>query len=106
MFFLSSIISLSSLSLWETAGYKLKYCLKGPFKPPKKQPSVCPCTHNFGNSCTQCRSGHIWVHAVFHFAGSLLQETGEAGSQTCDPLIGSLACYPLHLAAPHSDIWR
>ena len=29
--FLSSIISLSfSLSLWETARYRLKYCLKGP----------------------------------------------------------------------------
>ena len=35
-FFLSSIISLFSLSLWETARCRLKYCLKGPLNP--KQP--------------------------------------------------------------------
>ena len=29
-FFLSSIISLFFLPLWETARYRLKYCLKGP----------------------------------------------------------------------------
>ena len=29
-FFLSSILSLLSPSLWETARYRLKYCLKGP----------------------------------------------------------------------------
>ena len=29
-FFLSSIFSLFFLTLWETAGYRLKYCLKGP----------------------------------------------------------------------------
>ena len=27
---------------------------------------------------------------------SLIQKTGEAGDQSCDPWIGSLACYPLH----------
>ena len=32
-FFLSSIISLLSPSLWETARYRLKYCLKGPLSP-------------------------------------------------------------------------
>ena len=31
--FLSSIISPLSPSLWETALYRLKYCLKGPLKP-------------------------------------------------------------------------
>ena len=36
-FFLSSIISLLSPSLWETARYRLKYCLKGPLSP--KQPT-------------------------------------------------------------------
>ena len=36
--FLSSIFSLLSPSLWETARYRLKYCLKGPLnpKPPTK----------------------------------------------------------------------
>ena len=33
IFFLSSIISLLSPSLWETARYLLKYCLKGPLNP-------------------------------------------------------------------------
>ena len=32
-FFLSSITSLLSPSLWETARYRLKYCLKGPLNP-------------------------------------------------------------------------
>ena len=30
IFFLSSIFSLFFLTLWETARYRLKYCLKGP----------------------------------------------------------------------------
>ena len=30
IFLLSSILSPLSLSLWETARYRLKYCLKGP----------------------------------------------------------------------------
>ena len=32
-FLLSSILSPLSPSLWETARYKLKYCLKGPSNP-------------------------------------------------------------------------
>ena len=36
-FFLSSIISLLSPPSWETARYRLKYCLKGPLSP--KQPT-------------------------------------------------------------------
>ena len=40
IFFLSSIISLFFVPLWETARYRLKYCLKGPLSP--KQPaSLC-----------------------------------------------------------------
>ena len=32
-----------SLSLWETARYRLKYCLKGPLNPkqPTNQPTIC-----------------------------------------------------------------
>ena len=36
-FLLSSILSPLSPSLWETARYRLKYCLKGPLNP--KQPT-------------------------------------------------------------------
>ena len=36
-FLLSSILSFLSPSLWETARYRLKYCLKGPLNP--KQPT-------------------------------------------------------------------
>ena len=32
-FFLSSILFLFFLTLWETARYRLKYCLKGPLNP-------------------------------------------------------------------------
>ena len=39
-FLLSSILSPLSPSLWETARYRLKYCLKGPSNP--KQPTKNP----------------------------------------------------------------
>ena len=39
-FLLSSILSPLSPSLWETARYRLKYCLKGPLNP--KQPTNQP----------------------------------------------------------------
>ena len=46
-FFLSSIISLVLLSLWEMARYRLKYCLKGPLSPnqPTNHPENCPIKH-------------------------------------------------------------
>ena len=39
-FLLSSILSILPPSLWETARYRLKYCLKGPLNP--KQPTNQP----------------------------------------------------------------
>ena len=41
--FLLSAISLLSPSLWETAQYRLKYCLNGPLNPkqPTNQPTLC-----------------------------------------------------------------
>ena len=77
-----------------------KYCLKGPFKPQTTNP-LFALAHTILETLAQIADliqiiSHIWIHDVFHVAGGLLQETGEAGSQTCDPLIGSLACYPLH----------
>ena len=44
-FLLSSILSLLSPSLWETARYRLKYCLKGPLNP--KQPTNQPTNYMF-----------------------------------------------------------
>ena len=43
-----SILSLLSPSLWETARYRLKYCLKGPLNPkqPTNQP-ISPTLINF-----------------------------------------------------------
>ena len=38
IFLLSSVLSPLSPSLWETARYRLKYCLKGPLNP--KQPTI------------------------------------------------------------------
>ena len=47
---LSSILSLLSPSLWETARYRLKYCLKGPLNQKKKQKKKQPTnrSHTFG----------------------------------------------------------
>ena len=43
-FLLSSIVFLLFLHLWETAQYRLKYCLKGPLnsKQPTNQPKWLP----------------------------------------------------------------
>ena len=48
-FFLSSIFSFFFLPLWETARYRLKYCLKGPLNPkqPTNQPILPNLTFNF-----------------------------------------------------------
>ena len=68
----SSILSSLSPSLWETARYRLKYCLKGPSNP--KQPTnlskvlniTKPDTYLFKNGFTQClrielSTRHKWV---------------------------------------------
>ena len=52
-FLLSSILSPLSPSLWETARYRLKYCLKGPLNP--KQPTNQ--IDNLGLNFFQKRSG-------------------------------------------------
>ena len=41
-----------SPSLWETARYRLKYCLKGPFNP--KQPTNQFLVHNTSSYCDVC----------------------------------------------------
>ena len=40
------ILSLLSPSLWETARYRLKYCLKGPLNPKQPTNSVASPTYN------------------------------------------------------------
>ena len=55
-FLLSSILSLFSPSLWETARYRLKYCLKGPLNP--KQPSNQPT-----NQPKNGRAKSIWMRS-------------------------------------------
>ena len=47
IFSLLFLFSSLSISLWETARYRLKYCLKGPLNPkhPTNQPNANPCTN-------------------------------------------------------------
>ena len=81
---LSSILSLLSPSLRETARYRLKYCLKGPLNPkqPTNQPkssagasyildysrarAYCPCSR-----CGWGLFGHFYSHLSFLFSFSL-----------------------------------
>ena len=49
-FFRSSITSFLSPSLWETARYRLKYCLKGPLSP--KQPTNQRSNYDLGLTLT------------------------------------------------------
>ena len=55
-FFLSSITSLLSPSLWETAPYRLKYCLKGPLNPKQatNQPYITLAEDLFVNRFFHC----------------------------------------------------
>ena len=55
-----------SPSLWETARYRLKYCLKGPLNP--KQPtnqSMCRCTMQF----QQCRKQEMTSSIILQHYG-------------------------------------
>ena len=71
---LSSILSLLSPSLWETARYRLKYCLKGPLNPkptnqPTNQRAVKPKT-------TKSLVNHfsfLWLVGSFRLNGPLIQ---------------------------------
>ena len=44
-FLLSSILSPLSPSLWETAQYRLKYCLEGPSNPKTTNQPICVCLY-------------------------------------------------------------
>ena len=59
--------SFLSTSLWETARYRLKYCLKGPFNP--KQPI---------NQPMDTRSGHILSFLLPLMQEGQLSVTGES----------------------------
>ena len=82
-FLLSSIPSLLSPSLWETARYRLKYCLKGPLNP--KQPTRIegPCNvytisprhaNSLHNVDKKIRSGQmtLYILKAVHFFQFLL----------------------------------
>ena len=66
-FLLSSILSLLSPSLCETARYRLKYCLKGPLNP--KQPTKYSITRAYC-ACSRCGWGglDIFFSHVYHFS--------------------------------------
>ena len=45
-FFLSSVISLLSPSLWEAVRYRLEYCLRGPLSPKQSANKLLKCVEN------------------------------------------------------------
>ena len=55
IFFLIYHFSFLSPSLWETARYRVKYCLKGPLSPkqPTNQPSSAGASYNLDDSRTR-----------------------------------------------------
>ena len=68
IFFLSSVISLFFLPLWETARYRLKYRLKGPLNP--KQPTNQP----IENECkTFKRIFSLWLKFKVRYKTHLYQ---------------------------------
>ena len=73
-FFLSSIFSLFFLPLWETARYRLKYCLLGPLNP--KQPTNQKLPQTQMGLCPSCLPQFRIQLSVRHFNNNLLlQET-------------------------------
>ena len=91
IFSLLYLFSSISPSLWETARYRLKYCLKGPLNPkqPTNQPTIAPTairlwetfTFNMANSrsraygtCSRCGCRlfrHFWFRLSFLSSFSL-----------------------------------
>ena len=73
--------SFFSPALWETARYRLKYCLKGPLSPkqPTNQPTVC-------SACNRCGwglSGHFFSRLSLLFSFSSLWETAQYRLKYC-----------------------
>ena len=83
-FLLSTILSPLSPSLWETARYRLKYCLKGPLNPKQptnqptykmttrvifsiQEPDICLCRHRLTHSyqSDQLVGWLIWAQRPF-----------------------------------------
>ena len=59
-------ISPLSPSLWETARYRLKYCLKGPLNP--KQPTNQPTIRRLKNSLSSAVNGYfLMAYCICHF---------------------------------------
>ena len=115
-FLLSSILPPLSPSLWETARYRLKYCLKGPLNP--KEPTnvfVVLSSHVFSSalvlrlfhqgkrlhtkpSLTQRMFGNYWAFAVFR-GPDLIANLSDGpkiidhGFITCDKLANCFLSY-------------
>ena len=75
-FFLVCHFSFHILSLWETAQYRLKYCLKGPLSPnqPTKQPAGMLCYYGF------CSGKFRFLHTEYLFSPLLLSSLPSESS--------------------------
>ena len=76
-----------SPSLWETARYRLKYCLKGPLNPkPTNQQTKCSRARPY-STCSRCGwglFGHFYSHLSFLSSFSLsLWETARYRLKYC-----------------------
>ena len=65
-----------SRSLWETARYRLKYCLKGPLNP--KQPSNQPVYSNMSMNCFLASSSLDFIGLSVMTIDSIFQNTTKS----------------------------
>ena len=78
--------SFLSSSLWETARYRLKYCLKGPLSPkqPFNQPTnhLCTCSGIYSKFCKNCSQLglHFITSGILNHNSGYLQGTFAFGS--------------------------
>ena len=80
---LSSIFSLFLLPLWETARYRLKYCLKGPLNP--KQPTneqMYSCFYSH-SSITTYRKGNKYLSWVYGVDRKICHEVTDRHHEAC-----------------------
>ena len=77
-----------SPSLWETARYRLKYCLKGPLKP--KQPTNQPHSHIPLNTNLQAVAVSITLHRVITLCSIYIPPSSRLSLKDLDDLVPQL----------------
>ena len=106
IFFLSSILSLLSPSLWEMARYRLKYCLKGPLN--SKELTNQPIVGHLSIPCPPSVPDSSFHHIYSRFTFTFIPDSHILPSIPMFYLIYTRFSYPLSYTrfVTFRTIWR